>query len=85
MPKHTGPLTKIWDDARDLIKEGKIDDAGELLDKGILHLASYTFRGISDEELLEGVKKGVWYERFWNSIEKHIWPTYSDYEENWKN
>jgi hypothetical protein len=49
-----------------------------------MYLAFYSLNGIKDKELLEGVKKEVWYERFWIAIEKNIWPTRDDYEENWK-
>ena len=58
--------------------------AEETLDKGIMYLAFYSINGIKDNEQIEGVRKEVWYERFWNATERYIWPTRSDYEENWK-
>ena len=39
-------------------------------------------KGIRDKDLIEGVKREVWLERFWISIEKYIWPTRKDYEKS---
>ena len=41
-------------------------------------------KGTRDKDLIEGVKREVWLERFWISIEKYIWPTRKDYEKVWK-
>lgn len=84
MSKNKGQLTELWNDARVLLKEGKLEEATDKLDMGILHLAAHTLRGVGDKELIEGVKKETWYERFWIAIQTHIWPTYPDYEENWR-
>jgi hypothetical protein len=40
--------------------------------------------GIQDKDLIEGVKKETWHERFWVATANHIWPLRHDYEENWK-
>ena len=40
--------------------------------------------GYGDKDLLEGIKMEVWKERFWVTTENYIWPTRSDYEQNWK-
>jgi hypothetical protein len=84
MKKEKGPLTKLWTTARKQIKEKQLKQLEETLDKGVMYLAFYSMQNIGDKELLEGVKKEVWHERFWMAIENHIWPTRADYEENWK-
>jgi hypothetical protein len=82
--KKRGQLTSLWSEARELIKENKISQLEETLEKGILILAINTMNGVDDKELMEGVKKETWYERFWIAMENHVWPTFPDYEENWK-
>ena len=82
--KKRGQLTSLWSEARELIKENKISQLEETLEKGILILAINTMKGVDDKELMEGVKKETWYERFWITMENHVWPTFPDYEENWK-
>ena len=84
MKKEKGPVTKLWLEARQLINESKLEQAEEVLDKGILLLAYASMNGLGDKDLIEGVKKEVWHERFWIAIETHIWPTREDYETNWK-
>lgn len=79
-----GPVTKIWLEARQFIKEGKLTEAEQSLDLGIILMAQAYEKGIRDKDLIEGVKREVWLERFWISIEKHIWPTRKDYEKVWK-
>ena len=82
--KKRGQLTSLWSEAKELIKENKISQLEETLEKGILILAINTMKGVDDKELMEGVKKETWYERFWIAMENHVWPTFPDYEENWK-
>ena len=89
MAKQKGQLTTLWLNAKELIKENnpeKVQQLSELLEWGILCLAKANLEhGITDDKvLIEGVKKETWHERFWISLEKYIWPTYPDYEENWK-
>ena len=63
--KKRGQLTTLWLQARELIKENNINQLEETLEKGILILAINTMNGVNDKELMEGVKKETWYERFW--------------------
>ena len=84
MKKEKGPITKLWLEARQLIKENKLEEAEEVLDKGIFLLSYYTLQGSSDKDLLEKVKMETWKERFWVAIQNNIWPTREDYEETWK-
>lgn len=88
MTKQKGQLTTLWLNAKELINDYTPDKAEQLsliLEMGILRLAIATHEEqIDDKELMEGVKKETWYERFWVAMEKYVWPTYPDYEENWK-
>jgi hypothetical protein len=88
MAKQKGQLTTLWSKSKELINNytpEKAEQLSELLEMGILCLAKATLENqIDDKELMEGVKKETWYERFWVAMEKYVWPTYPDYEENWK-
>ena len=77
-------VTKTWLEARQFIKDGKLEEAEQALDLGIVYMAQAQEQGLSDKDLIEGVKREVWLERFWISIEKHIWPTRKNYESMWK-
>jgi hypothetical protein len=87
--KKTGQMTTLWLKAKELIKENnpeKVEQLSELLEWGILCLAKANLEdGITDDKtLMEGVKKETWHERFWIAMENYVWPTYDDYEKNWK-
>jgi hypothetical protein len=89
MRKENGELTKLWSNAKPMVDNFTIDKKDELLnllELGILHLAKLNLeKGITDDKaIIEGVKKEVWHSRFWVAIENCIWPTYPDYEQNWK-
>jgi len=77
-------VTKTWLEARQFIKDGKLEEAEQVLDLGIMYMAQAQEEGIRDKDLIEGVKREVWLERFWISIEKYIWPTRKNYETIWK-
>jgi len=79
-----GEVTKTWENARRLIKENKLEEAEQALDLGIVYMAQAQQNGARDKDLIEGVKREVWLERFWVSIEKYIWPTRPDYKEMWE-
>jgi len=77
-------VTKTWLEARQFIKDGKLEEAEQALDLGIVYMAQAQEQGVRDKDLIEGVKREVWLERFWVSTEKYIWPTRKDYEKVWK-
>ena len=79
-----GEVTKTWENARRLIKENKLEEAEQALDLIILHMAVAQEKGLKDKDLIEGVKREVWLERAYVSIEKYIWPTRPDYKEMWE-
>lgn len=84
MKKNKGAVTTLWLEARQLIETNQLEELEDKLDIGIAMLSKYTLEGYKDKDLLEGVKMEVWKERFWITIEKHIWPTFPNYEKNWK-
>lgn len=84
MKKEKEPVTKIWLEARQLIKEKNLEEAEQVLDKGIFLLGYFTMKGLGDKDLLENVKMETWKERFWVATQNHIWPTRKDYETVWK-
>jgi hypothetical protein len=56
MKKEKGPVTKTWLEARKLISENNLEQAEQVLDKGILMLTKNNLNGAKDKDLLEGVK-----------------------------
>jgi len=56
-------VTKTWLEARQFIKDGKLEEAEQALDLIILHMAVAQEKGLKDKDLIEGVKREVWLER----------------------
>jgi len=75
------PVTKTWLEARQFIKDENFEEAEKALDLGIMLVAMI---GGKDKELIEGVKRETWLERFWITTENHIWTRRPDYEKNWR-
>jgi hypothetical protein len=64
-------ITKLFDQAKALITEGKITEADETLDWCLVVLSKNSLAGMRDRDLLEGTKMGVWFERVWMLIENN--------------
>jgi hypothetical protein len=62
-------ITKLYNEAKKLLEQGKIQSADEKLDWCLVVLSKNALNGAKDIDLLEGVKMGVWYERVWTTIE----------------
>jgi hypothetical protein len=62
-------ITPVWNKAKQLIAEGRLEEADDALMTVIWRVADYTMDGHNDDYRIEGVKKGVWYERAWTAIE----------------
>ena len=65
----TNVLTPLWLKAQTLLSENRLVEADDVLMSLIWKIADYTMDGYNDEYKIEGVKKGVWYERAWTAIE----------------
>ena len=81
MKKTHHPVTKTWLEARQFLKDKKYEELEEALDMGIMLVAAL---GGKDKDLIEGVKRETWLERFWITTENYVWPRRSDYEKNWR-
>jgi hypothetical protein len=66
----TNILTPMWLKAQTLLSENRLEEADDMLMALIWKIADYTMDGFDDNHKIEGVKKGVWYERAWVEIEK---------------
>ena len=64
-------ITKLYNKAKELLEQNKIQEADETLDWCLVVLSKNALNGAKDTDLLEGVKMGVWYERVWCEIEKN--------------
>jgi hypothetical protein len=62
-------ITKLYENAKQLVEQGKIKEADKQLDWCLVILSKNALSGLKDTDLLEGTKMGVWYERVWTSIE----------------
>jgi len=84
MKKEKGIITKTWLEVKKFIEEKQFDKAEETIDVGIALLSKLTLDGYGDKDVIEKVKMEVWKERFWITLENHIWARRPDYKENWK-
>ena len=67
-----GLLEKGFYKAKELIKEGKRDEARDILDACIAIVAEVKYtNNKTEEDELEGVRIGVWLKRFWNTLENN--------------
>ena len=57
--------------AKQLLAEGKRDEARDALDFGIIKIAQAKRDGKTDSDLLEGVRIGLLLERFWYTLENN--------------
>ena len=64
-----GLLTKGYERARNLVSEGKLDEARDVADYCIAVIGTERFEnGATAEDTLDGVRIGLWIERFWINI-----------------
>jgi hypothetical protein len=64
-------LREKYDNARKFLKEGKRQEASDLLNLGILQLAESTLEGVPQDTIVEGASIDRWKERFWFELESH--------------
>jgi len=60
-----------WKNAKNLIKEGKLEEVEPILWSLIGQLAKMTMDGIHGDELVEGVKLDLWKDRIWLMLQKN--------------
>ena len=61
----------IYAQAREVLKEGRVDEARDLADFGIVMAAQAQEEGLTMDDELEGVRIGLWLERFWYFLENN--------------
>jgi hypothetical protein len=68
-----GLLTKGYEKARSLVAEGKLSEARDLADYCIAVIGTERYENeASADDTLDGVRIGLWLERFWiNILEKN--------------
>lgn len=68
-----GLLTNGYERARNLVNEGKLDEARDVADYCIAVIGTERFENSATaEDTLDGVRIGLWIERFWiNILEKN--------------
>jgi hypothetical protein len=64
-------ITKIYDEAREAVKNNEMDKARDLFDTGLLVVAQARGEGLSDKDLIEDVRVGLWLERLWYGLENN--------------
>jgi hypothetical protein len=57
--------------AKQLLAEGKRDEARDVLDFGIIKIADAKMMGKTDNDLLDGVRIGLLLERYWYTLENN--------------
>ena len=60
-------LKEKYREAKKLLKEGKLTQADEMLDRCLVHLSKLTLQG---EKATEGADLNLWKTRVWVTIEK---------------
>ena len=61
----------IYAQAREVLKEGRVDEVRDLADFGIVMAAQAQEEGLTMDDELEGVRIGLWLERFWYFLENN--------------
>jgi hypothetical protein len=64
-------ITKIYDEAREAVKNNEMDKARDLFDTGLLVVAQAREEGLSDKDLIEDVRVELWLERLWYGLENN--------------
>lgn len=61
------PISKVWQMGKQAVKEGRMNDARDCFDMGIVMVATYSdlHDDYSDELEIEGKTRKLWLMRFW--------------------
>lgn len=62
-------ITKVFNQAKHLLKTGEKTEADKSLDWCLVILSKKSLSGFRGTHMLEGTKMDVWYERVWTTIE----------------
>jgi hypothetical protein len=64
-------VSDCYDDARKALEEGDREKARDLADFGIVKVADARGNGFEVDDELDGVRIGLWLERFWYFLENN--------------
>lgn len=64
-------VSACYEQARTALEEGDKDKARDLADFGIVKVASARGEGLGVDDELDGVRIGLWLERFWYFLENN--------------
>jgi len=64
-------IDSVYAQAREVLKQGRVDEARDLADYGIVMAAEAQEEGLGMDDELEGVRIGLWLERFWYFLENN--------------
>lgn len=65
------PVTNLYENAKNHLKNGRLDEARDSADLGIINVADKVRKGAKDLDVIEGITVRLWYERFWYFLEKN--------------
>lgn len=66
-----GVLHRAFDKAREAVKAGDEDTARDLFDFMLVRVGNERLDGAEIDDLMEGIKVGVWLERAWYGLENN--------------
>ena len=64
-------IDSVYAQAREVLKEGRVDEARDLADFGIVKVADARNEGMNVDDTLDDVRIGLWLERFWYFLENN--------------
>ena len=64
-------IDSVYAQAREVLKEGRVDEARDLADYGIVMATEAQEEGLTMDDEIEGVRIGLWLERFWYFLENN--------------
>ena len=64
-------VSDCYDNCREALAEGNLDKARDLADFGIVKVADARGDGFDVDDELDGVRIGLWLERFWYFLENN--------------
>ena len=71
MIKTQTTISDCYAQAREALAQGNLDKARDLADHGIVKAAEAQEDGMSVHDKIEGVRIGLWLERFWYFLENN--------------
>ena len=71
MKKSSFPITALWNQSKESLKNGDVIAFQESIEKALVLVGQATLDGSGDKDLIEGVKNETWKERLWMALENN--------------